>query len=232
MKVNSSVENQQIKTPSENSNLNHNETKELKKQESFTSRSSHFMSIPKQEGGTSFSAGDMSAPSTTNFKVTFVKNTSGSFGICPKDESISTRGLLSCMPVVVFYKDGDIGLLHYNSQNHDDCIKSVNSFENKNIDKLVLYTCKEREKIESEVKEFYNFCSKLKIENYHINTSSAKSTKNLACLCSNYNDETFTITNNDEYNALLSFSTHEAEERNKKIFASFKEMMKNKKEYL
>ena len=39
----------------------------------------------------------------------------GSFGICPKNESISTSGLLSCMPVVVFYKDGDIGLLHYNS---------------------------------------------------------------------------------------------------------------------
>ena len=43
-----------------------------------------------------------------------VKNIGGSFDICPKNESISTTGLLSCIPVVIFYKDGDIGLLHYN----------------------------------------------------------------------------------------------------------------------
>jgi hypothetical protein len=155
-----------------------------------------------------------------------VHNTAGSFGICPKNESISTSGLLSCMPVVIFYKDGDIGLLHYNLLNHDDCIKAVNGVANKNIEKIVLYTCKEREKIKTVYEEFYNFCSKLKIENCNIDTSSAKSTKNLACLCSNHNYETFTITNNNEHSALLSFVTHEAEEINKKIFASFEAMIK------
>ena len=73
-----------------------------------------------------------------------VNNTAGSFGVCPKNESISTSGLLSCMPVVIFYKDGDIGLLHYNLESHDDCIKAINRVENKNIDKIVLYTCKIR----------------------------------------------------------------------------------------
>lgn len=155
-----------------------------------------------------------------------VNNTAWSFGICPKNESISTSGLLSCMPVVVFYKDRDIGLLHYNSQNHDDCIKAVNRLENKNIDKIVLYTCKEREKIKTVYEEFYNFCHTLEIENCNIYTSSAKSTKNLACLCSNHNYETFTITNNNEHSSLLSFATYEAEEINKKIFASFEAMIK------
>jgi hypothetical protein len=105
------------------------------------------------------------------------------------------------MPVVIFYKDGDIGLLHYNLQSHDDYIKAVNRVENKNVNNIILYTCKEREKIEFAYKEFYNFCSKLKVKNYDINTSSAKLSTNVVCLCSNLN-------NNNEHTALLSFATY------------------------
>ncbi len=65
MKVNQSVKNQQIQTPSENSNLNHNNTKELNKQESFTSPSSYFMWMPGQKENASLAPGDVSAPSTT-----------------------------------------------------------------------------------------------------------------------------------------------------------------------
>ena len=155
-----------------------------------------------------------------------VESSAGSFGLCRKGESISTSGLLSCMPVVIFYKDGDIGLLHYNLDFHDTCIEAIKSVTPKEIDKIVLYTCEERKQIHLVYDEFNNFCLKLKVKNHDINTKSAKSTKNLACLCGNDNYEKFTITNNGEHIAVLSFVDNVAEQSNKKMFSVYEKSRK------